>query len=86
MKLRLENLRATNWRSQKSFLANRRVRRWQTILVKNYYLVVEKDYASDSLGYCGKMLLGVYGAPEIYQLYGWIDGKLVEIGQDRGGR
>lgn len=45
------------------------MRRWQTILVKNYYLVIEEDYASDSPGYCGKMLLGVYGAPEIYQLY-----------------
>lgn len=41
---------------------------------------------ADSPGYYGKMLLGVYGAPEIYQLYGWIGGKLVEIGQDRGGR
>ena len=41
---------------------------------------------ADSPGYYGKMLLGVYEAPEIYQLYGWIGGKLVEIGQDRGGR
>ena len=55
-------------------------------VVKNYYLVIEEDYASNNPGYCGKMLLGVYGAPEIYQLYGWIGGKLVEIGHNRGVR
>lgn len=55
-------------------------------LVKDYYFIVLEGYVSDCPGYCGKLLLGVYGYPEFYQLYGWIDGRLVEIKQDRGGR
>jgi len=51
-------------------------------LVKNYHFVVLEGYISDCPGYCGKLLLGVYGCPEFYQLYGWIDGKLVKIEQD----
>jgi len=52
-------------------------------LIENHYFVVIEDYISthDFPGYRGKLLLGVYGRPGLYQLYGWIDGKLVEIEQ-----
>ena len=53
-------------------------------LVKDYCFVVLEGYISDCPGYQGKLLLGVYGCPEFYQLYGWLNGRLVEIEQDRG--
>jgi hypothetical protein len=55
-------------------------------LIENYYFAVLEGYTSDCPGYCGKLLLAVYGLPEFHQLYGWIGGRLVEIQQDRGGR
>ena len=55
-------------------------------LIRNHYYVVLEGYISDSPGYCGKLLLGIYGYPEFYQLYGWFNGRLAEIEQDRGGR
>jgi len=54
-------------------------------LIRNHYYVVLEGYVSDCPGYCGKLLLGVYGYPEFYQLYGWFNGRLAEIEQDRGG-
>ena len=51
-------------------------------LVENHYFVVIEGYISDLPGYRGKLLLGVYDYPGLYQLYGWIDGKLVEIEQE----
>jgi hypothetical protein len=52
--------------------------------LRYYYYAVFDNYSCDTPGYRGKLMVAVYGFPEFYEVYIWIDGKIQRVEQDKG--
>jgi len=52
--------------------------------LRYYYYAVFDNYSCDAPGYRGKLMVAVYGFPEFYEVYIWIDGKIQRVEQDKG--
>jgi len=52
--------------------------------IDTYYFAVFDDYVSDCPAYAGKLMVAVWGMPEFYEVYIWVDGRIQKAPLDKG--
>ena len=53
----------------------------ETQTMDHNYIAVFDHYISDCPGYAGKLMVVVWGYPEAYDAFIWIDGKITKVEQ-----
>jgi hypothetical protein len=53
-------------------------------IISNHFFGVFEKYISDCPAYSGKLMIAVYGMPEFYETFIWVDNKIQKCPLDTG--